>query len=175
MNWVDIVLSKIDKVIDMLSKAAVAISALSLVFLVFLITVYVFDREFLYGQWLFVEEWSGYLLVLIFYWACAYALRSGAHIKVEIVSRLFPDRVKPWIECFMALLATGILVFLIKGSIGWVIYALEERVVSDYPSLTPMWIPLAFVPIGLCLFGLAMGLETVRRVTAAVAGDQNKR
>jgi TRAP-type C4-dicarboxylate transport system permease small subunit len=175
MNWVDIVFGKIDKVIDILSKAAVAISALSLVFLVFMITAYVFVREFLYGQWLFVEEWSGYLLVLIFYWACAYALRSGAHIKVDIVFRLFPDRVKPWVECVSALMATSILGFLIKGSIDWVIYAVEERVVSDYPSLTPMWIPLAFVPIGLGHFGLAMGLETVRRVTVAVAGDHNKR
>ena len=175
MNRVDIVLSKIDKVIDSLSKAAVAISALTLVFLVVLITAYVVVRELLYGQWFFVEEWSGYLVVLIFYWACAYALRSGAHIKVDIVSRLFPDSVKRWVECFTALMATSILGFLVRGSIDWVIYALEEGVVSDYPSLTPMWIPFAFVPIGLGIFCLAMGLETVRRVTVAVAGDHNKR
>jgi len=135
----------------------------------------VVSRELLHGQWLFVEEWSGYLVVLIFYWSCAYALRSGAHIKVDIVSSRFPDGVKRWVECFIALMATGILVFFLKGSIGWVIYAVKEKVVSDFPSLTPMWIPFAFVPIGIGIFALAMGLETVRRVTVAVAGDHNKR
>ena len=174
MNRVETVLSKIDKVIDILSKAAVAIGALTLVFLVLMITAYVVVRELLQGQWLFVEEWSGYLVVLLFYWSCAYALRSGAHVKVEIVSSLFPARVKQWVDCFIALMATGLLVFFLRGSISWVLYAIEEGVVSDYPSLTPMWIPFAFVPIGLCLFCLAMGFETIRRLTVAVVGDINK-
>ena len=174
MNRLDIVLSKIDKVIDILSKAAAAISAFTLLFLVALVTAYVVSRELLHGQWLFVEEWSGYLVVLIFYWSCAYALRSGAHIKVDIVSSRFPDRVKRWVECFIALMGTSILGFFLKGSIDWVIYALKEGVVSDFPSLTPMWIPFVFVPIGIGLFALAMGLETIRRITVAVAGDHNK-
>lgn len=174
MNRLHAVLSKIDKFIDILSKAGVAVGALTLLFLVVLITAYVIVRELLQGQWLFVEEWSGYLVVLLFYWSCAYALRSGAHIKVEIVSSLLPDRVKRWVECFIALMATGILVFFLKGSISLVMYALEEGVVSDYPSLTPMWVPFSFVPIGLFLFCLAMGFETMRRITVAMMGDNDK-
>lgn len=170
MNRVDAVLSRMDRAVGLLSGLAVAIGAIAVAGMVFMVTAYIIVREFLKGQWFFVEEWSGYLLVLLVYWSCAYTLRSGGHINVGVVVRFLPKRARLWMAALTSLAALGMLGFFMEKSIRWVIYAAEESLVSGFPSLTPMWIPFTFVSIGLGVFSLAMALHLARKVVEAVRG-----
>ena len=157
-----------------MSGTTAGIGAIVILVMVFMITTYVVVR-FAGGKWTFVEEWVGYLLVLMAYFACAYALRSGGHISVTAVVRLLPKGVRLWMTVFTSLLALVMLGFFTERSISWVSYTWTEETVSNFPSLTPMWIPSMFVVIGIVVFSIAMALYLVRSAVNAVRGIEEEK
>ena len=157
-----------------MSGTTAGIGAIVILVMVFMITTYVVVR-FAGGKWTFVEEWVGYLLVFMTYFACAYALRSGGHISVDVVIRLLPKRVRLWMAVFTSLLALVMLGFFTERSISWVSYTWTEETVSNFPSLTPMWIPSMFVVIGIVVFSIAMALYLVRSAVNAVRGIEEEK
>ena len=172
-NRRDNILNKIDKVVGRISISAAAISIIVLLFMVIMVTVYVVMR-YAGGKWTFVEEWVGYLLVLISYLGCAYALRSNGHVSVTVVIRLVPTKVRLWMSAVTSLLALVILVFFVERSISWLSYTWVEETVSSYTSHTPMWIPSIFVTIGMVVFTIAMAMHLVHRVVYAIRGIEGE-
>jgi len=163
-------LDRIDKAVDFLARATMFMAAFIVLSMTLMISAYIFVREVLNGHWIFVEEWVGYLLVFVAYWGCAYTLRSDGHINVDVVFRLLPRRGRLWLGAFTSLVALLILGFFLDLSIRHVVYAVQESWVSSFPSLSPMWLPISFIPIGLSIFILVMALRLVQRVIVALRG-----
>lgn len=175
MNRLSGVLNKIDRAIGLLSGLAVGASAISVVGLAFLITANMLVRElraagYIGFIWNFVEEWSGYLLVLLIFFALAYTLRTEGHINVNVLVRFLPRRARDAVETFTTALALAMLVYMLYRSVTWLQMIIERNIVSNFPTLTPMWIPALFVPIGLSLFGLAITLHLLRKALATATG-----
>ena len=160
---------KLDAMMESLSRAWATLAGVAVVAMALMVVAYIISRE-LNIKWEFVEEWSGYLLVLIGYFAMAYVLRRGEHIRVDIVAKRMPKRVRAVVEVFTSLLALAVLGLMIERSINLTLFNWENQFVSQFASHTPLWIPNVFVPLGLIIFMLALILHTARSLADLVRG-----
>jgi len=161
----------IDRGVHFLAVLMMVPAAVAIVGDTALITAYIIVRETpVPGNWRFVEEWSGYLLVLMVYFSLAYTLRTGGHISVDVVVRFLPRRVRNVLDVILSAMALAMSIFLMDRSFAWFRYGLARHLESNFPSHTPLWIPYLFIFIGLVPFGLALLLHLVRRVLILVTG-----
>lgn len=162
----------VDRGIHLISQAFLVPGIIVLVGISLMITAGVMVRElaFIPWQWVFVEEYSAYFLVLIVFFALAYALRVNAHITVDVVVRHLPTRPRTILELVLTFGALAIVAVMLRFSLDRVIFAYQRGIVSNFPSLTPMWIPYLFVFIGLLPFGLALTMHAVGKLLEVLAG-----
>jgi len=162
----------LEKVIDRASGIAIAPCVVALVVWVFVFVVYVVGRQFFGMVWLFVEEYTGYWVVFLAYFSLAYALKSGAHIKSDLVTRRLPRRVSSVLEIVTDSLAVPLVGYLTWRSIGWLAYGVERgaRAVSSLHTL--MWPVYLLVTIGLALFTLIFLLKLGRNLIKLARGEE---
>jgi len=101
------------------------------------------------------DEISGYLLALAATWGFAFALRTGGHVRVDV---MFPYLAR-WLRTAVDVLAQ-LLMALFAGLVAWKIWALVvDSLESDARSstylLTPLWVPQGIIGIGFSLLALA--------------------
>ena len=123
---------------------------------------------------------SGYVLAMAVTWGLAYSLRSGAHVRIDVLLPRMGPRVRA-VSDFVAL--TGV------AFLGYVItWKMWEKVISDYQRetmsidypLTPLFIPKIVIALGftfLVLTALQMMVSMVAerwlpRVHRALGGDE---
>ena len=156
------------------------VCGIELLLLGFFITYQVVARKLDWVQAPGTDVMSGYVLAMAATWAFSYSLRSGAHVRIDVLlpymgtkTRAFAD----WIAIFAVLF------------LGWVtMVKMWENVVNnyergvvtnDYP-LTPLFIPKIVVSLGftlLCLTALQMMYSMVAegflvRWNQAVGGEE---
>ena len=150
---------KITGVMDRLYFWLGYVCGIELLLLGFFITYQVVARKLDWVQAPGTDVMSGYVLAMAATWAFSYSLRSGAHVRIDVLlpymgvkTRAFAD----WIAIFSVLF------------LGWVtMWKMWENVVNnyergvvtnDYP-LTPLFIPKIVVSLGftlLCLTAFQM-------------------
>ena len=91
---------------------------------------------------------SGYTMAMATTWAFSYALRSGSHVRIDVLLPFMSTRVRWWAD--QAALAS--IVFFI-GVTSWktwvmVLKSYELGAVTNTYPLVPLWIPQTFVAIG---------------------------
>jgi len=101
------------------------------------------------------DEISGYMLALAATWGFAYALRTDAHVRVDVMFPYMGRRLKAAMD-FIAL----ILMALFATIIAWKIWALvldsmESGIKSSTYLLTPLYIPQGILGVGFSLLALA--------------------
>jgi TRAP-type mannitol/chloroaromatic compound transport system permease small subunit len=101
------------------------------------------------------DEISGYMLALAATWGFAYALRTDAHVRVDVMFPYMGRRLKAGMD-FIAL----ILMALFATIIAWKIWALvldsmESGIKSSTYLLTPLYIPQGILGVGFSLLALA--------------------
>ncbi|MBI2868409.1 MAG: TRAP transporter small permease [Chloroflexi bacterium] len=149
-NWFN------DRVVGMLGRLLAVISLALLAAMVLIITVYVVLRKFTEIRIYFVEEWTGFFVVMITYFAATYALTTRGHIIVETVVQHFPPKARRLLELVVGVVGTFIISFMLQRSLSFFLYQIENNIRSWSVMRTPMWIPTIFVPIGLTVFLLGM-------------------
>ncbi len=135
------------------------VCGLELLMLGFFITYQVVARKLDWVQAPGTDVMSGYVLAMAATWAFSYSLRSGAHVRIDVLLPYMSSRVRAAAD-WMALASVLFL--------GWVtMWKMWENVVNnyergvvtnDYP-LTPLFIPKIVVSLGftlLCLTAIQM-------------------
>ena len=95
-----------------------------------------------------MDLFSGYTMAMATTWAFSYALRSGSHVRIDVLLPFMATKVR-WVADQAAL---GSLVFFI-GVTSWKTWVMVLKsydigaVTNTYP-LVPLWIPQTFVAIG---------------------------
>ena len=169
-------LQKVDRILEMtidrISGITIAPCAVALVAWVFLFVAYVSGRFFFQLGWLFVEEYTTYWVVFVAYFSWAYGVKTGTHIRTDIVTSQLPKRVNSVLEIVIGLLAILLVGYLTWKSIGWLAYGIEyeARAVSGLHTL--QWPIYSFVTIGLGLFALVLLLKFVRNVIRLARGRE---
>ncbi len=100
-----------------------------------------------------MDQISGYVLGFAATWAFSYALRTGSHVRIDLLLPFMPRSLR-FVADLAALAAIGLFASLVAWRL-WVMvlqsYELGART-NTYP-LTPLWIPQTFVGIGFSMLG----------------------
>jgi TRAP-type C4-dicarboxylate transport system permease small subunit len=127
------------------------ICGLELLLLGFFITYQVVARKVGWVQAPGTDAMSGYILAMAVTWAFSYSLRSGTHVRIDVLLPYLNPRLRA-IADWLALFAVGFF----GAVIAWKMW---ERVISDYDRgvvpldypLTPLFIPKIVVALGFSL------------------------
>ena len=120
-----------------ISRIACVVCGVMLVFVTLMICAGVINRLFFHQLWVFVEEWSGLLLVPMSYLAFGFTMRENKHLKMDLVVRMMPDRWKNIMAIFSAVFAFLCTLYLINFSWTWLDYCITRNALSSGPMETP--------------------------------------
>jgi TRAP-type C4-dicarboxylate transport system permease small subunit len=128
------------------------------------ITLDVTGRRFLGVTTAVSDEIAGYALAFGGVWALAYTLRTGGHVRIDVVLPYLPPRLR-WTLNALAMAVMGVF-STILGYYGWALaiqsYRMEAKAMSHIQ--TPVWVPQALVAVGFS----ALTLEAALLLGAAV-------
>ncbi len=107
------------------------------------------------------EDFSGFLLAAASFLALAYTLRSGGHIRVNMLITHFHGRLRVVIEAVVLIIAL-ILVSYTAWATSYLTYEsyLFEEVSQGYIAV-PLWIPQVPMAVGLVVLTIALSDELV--------------
>ena len=91
---------------------------------------------------------SGFTMAMASTWAFSYALRTGSHVRIDVLLPFMSTRVRWWAD--QAALASIVFFVGVTAQKTWIMVMKSHEisaVTNTYP-LVPLWIPQTFVAIG---------------------------
>lgn len=150
----------------------------SLIFLSFWIVINVLLRKFANFSFQGVDEYGGYLLAIVSAAGFAKAVLERAHVRIDVVTRLFPQAGRAIFDV-IALLLLCIMMWIIawKAALlaneSWNMGALTPSALR-----TPLWIPQSIWALGMSWFTFVVSFlllwAVVRLLKADFAGVVEK-
>jgi TRAP-type C4-dicarboxylate transport system permease small subunit len=153
----------IDKVMSIISFVLTGFSAVVLLACVLAITIFIIARAALDVSWMFIEEFTAYTMVLVSFFPLSYAFRTDGHIKVDVLIRMMPEKMKRTVEFITTLLSLIIIIYLTHKGILWFWEGVVDNVHSQYPSYIPLWPIYLIVPVGFAALSLDVILHIIRK------------
>jgi len=127
------------------------VCGLELLLLGFFITYQVIARKLLWVMAPATDVMSGYVLAMAATWAFSYSLRSGSHVRIDVLLPYMSKNIRA-IADFVAIFAVAFFAYIT----AWKMWAnvvdnyTRGVVTNDYP-LTPLFIPKIVVALGFTL------------------------
>jgi TRAP-type C4-dicarboxylate transport system permease small subunit len=127
------------------------VCGLELLLLGFFITYQVIARKLLWVMAPATDVMSGYVLAMAATWAFSYSLRSGSHVRIDVLLPYMSKNIRA-IADLMAVFAVAFFAYITAWKMwGNVVDNYTRGVVTnDYP-LTPLFIPKIVVALGFTL------------------------
>lgn len=156
---------RIRKQIALIDDAGGAVVGVAIVSLLFMVGANTILRYIFASSWPFVEEYSGYALVMMTFVALGYTLKENGHISIDFIVNHSPQRVRANLA-----VATTAVSLLVIGVLFWyalalAINSLQHDVRSHSLMATPLWIPQMFIVVGLFIFGLELIAYLVKKIS----------
>ncbi|PWC59241.1 TRAP transporter [Azospirillum sp. TSH7] len=152
---------------SVLSRIGGALSVLLIVVVLALTTAGVFTRYVLGQPLEGVDEACGFMVVAMVMAGAAEALRTGHHIRIDLIMGLVGPRGRRWLDAWANL---AVLVFaVLLARTGWetAMFSYDFDAFSPGQLELPLWIPQATLPVGAAL----LGIVAFAKLLAALAGD----
>jgi TRAP-type mannitol/chloroaromatic compound transport system permease small subunit len=101
------------------------------------------------------DEISGYLLALAATWGFAFALRTGGHVRIDVMFPYLARKLRTAVDVFAQLLMAAF-----AAIVAWKIWSLvvdswQSDARSSTYMLTPLYVPQGILGIGFSLLALA--------------------
>jgi TRAP-type C4-dicarboxylate transport system permease small subunit len=149
------------------ANVAALLAGFATLAIVLLISYDVTMRYFFNEPQVFVDEVASFLEVLVIFGGAAHTFREGGHVRVDLVTGHISPAARAWLR--LATLALGVIFLAI------VIWVTTQSAITAWRygrvsavMLYPFWLPMAIIPAGLALMGLAMLGALGRQVTILV-------
>ncbi|MCP3667210.1 MAG: TRAP transporter small permease [Gammaproteobacteria bacterium] len=113
------------------------------------------------------EDFSGFLLAATSFLAMAYTLRSGGHIRVNLVISHIQGRKRRLIELMVVMLALGVVAFTTWHITYLVIESYQFEELSQGYIPIPLWIPQIPMALGMIILTIAL----LDELTMLLRGD----
>jgi TRAP-type C4-dicarboxylate transport system permease small subunit len=143
-------------------------SLAAVIAMVFLIAAGVIARYVFNSPFLFVEEYSGYLFVLVVCWGLAFTLKDGGHIKVELVVSRLPARIVTWLELAAYVMATGYTIMFTAQLLRMARRSFELNAYAYGAMHTPLGPAQLIMVIGVGALALEFVVETAGKIRTFV-------
>lgn len=144
----------IGRLLDTVTRAMFGLACLVVLLLVGLVNVEVGARYLFNTSTLVADEYGGYALVWVCLLGFAQALRSGQFLRVDALVTRLPRGGRRAAEVVAALVGLAASAVLAQATLGTVMASWRFGSLSIQPSMTPLWMPQAVMPLGfgwLCL------------------------
>ena len=155
------------------ANVAALLAGFATLAIVLLISYDVTMRYFFNEPQVFVDEVASFLEVLVIFGGAAYTYRVGGHVRVDLVTGHISPAARAWLRLVTLLLGVVFLAIVIWVTTQSAITAWRYGRVSAV-MLYPFWLPMAVIPAGLALMGLAM-LGTLGRQVTTLMGPRSVR
>lgn len=173
------------KLIGVFSNTLAHIAMWGVFAMMLLVVTDVAMRALLNRSTLIAEEGGGYLLVLVGYLAMAETFKQGRHIRVDIITRSLPGRLRAWLDVVLSFIGLVTLMVVIWRVIIMVYHSYTQNVIIPGIFLTPVYLPQTLVVIGLaalalqCFLELSRTLQTLwqtsREARAKISGEVSEK
>jgi TRAP-type C4-dicarboxylate transport system permease small subunit len=159
----------LDRAVASTSLWLAGAGVLCVITMMVLITYEVVARYVFNAPTAWSDEIAAYLLIAIVFLGLAQNLRTGSHIRIDVITNLVPSRARLWLE--LIAYAVGI-VFSVMLCVGiWIRFNnfWLRNTTSDSPLMTPLWLPMLPVLLGSVVFVLAMTAGLMKSAYASSA------
>lgn len=151
--------------VDRVAAVMAYVAGALFVLLAFYLTIDVIGRKFFHLSTAVSDEYGGYALAVGGMWALAHTLRSGGHVRIDVVLPYLPRSVRSFLDygafAFMVLFSSMIAVY----SWGLAI----DSFTTDARAMSFLRTPL-FAPQGLMALGFtALSLEAIVILVVGIA------
>ena len=147
----DRIADKIDKVSRILSNICGMLACVAIFIMGWMIFFNVFMRYVFNKPMAFVEEYSGQLFVFIVFIGLSYATREDAHVQVDLFYKMLPNIAQKILDTFTLSISLLVAVIYFYFAFEFARYNFISGETSII-TYTPIWIPSAFVGVGLLFF-----------------------
>ena len=157
----------ITRVTDKIYFMMAWVCGLELLLLGFFITYQVIARKLLWVMAPATDVMSGYVLAMAATWAFSYSLRSGSHVRIDVLLPYMSKNIRA-IADFVAVFAVAFFAYITAWKMwGNVVDNYNRGVVTnDYP-LTPLFIPKIVVALGFTLLVITAVQMMLSMITEA--------
>lgn len=153
------------RALEAISEAAGALAALVVLGLTFFITSAVFSRRVVGSPILAADEVSGYLLLAIVFLGLAYTMKTGGHIRSDIVLAHVRPGVRGGLETLATLLGLAFAVVLLASTWRLVAQYYSRGTLSFRYLQIPLWIPGILLVAGAAILVVQLIAQLLRRLT----------
>ena len=111
---------------------------------------------------------SGFTMAMASTWAFSYALRTGSHVRIDVLLPFMSTRVRWWAD--QAALASIVFFIGITSWKTWVMVMKSHEigaVTNTYP-LVPLWVPQLFVAVGFSMLAFTAIHMMIDKVGEAI-------
>lgn len=159
----DAIFNKIEKASHKINRIfALTVCGYSLIFLAFLICAEALARNFLKLSLLGTQELSQIVVAWVVFPALAFALITGTHVRVTLLTNLLPQRPRACCEIFSYLV--GLIFFACFSYFAWP-YFWESWKIKEIPMAPvelPLWFAKLAMPIGTTIFSIQFLILLIR-------------
>lgn len=153
--------------IDALSRACGYVAAALVLGIAGLILAEIFCRTVLNISLSFAWEYAAYFFAVSIFLAAAFALRTGGHVRVMLLSQSVPPRLAHWLD--VAATAAGTM---IAGFLAWALTAFAANSwVSGSTSATIDETPLFYPQAAMAFGAVLLTLQLVARALRLLIGE----
>lgn len=155
-------MQRVLRAIDALSYGAAIISALLTLSIVVMILCEIGARSLFNISISFAWEYSAYAMGVAMFGAAGFALRTGAHIRVSLLSGKLPPGAAHWVDVLCTVVGIGLAGILTSalGQLAW--RSFQAGSTSPTVSATPLAVPQTAIAIGAALLTLQLLARLVR-------------
>lgn len=140
--------------IENLNRTLYYASSLAILLSAFILTYEVIVRYILRIPTIWEIESSVYLTIMATYLGAAYGLKDGAHINIDLITRLLPKKFTE--KLFLAASTISLVFCVLLAWKGWVMW--WEATAKGWRSESlwgpPLTVPYFFLPLGMTLLSL---------------------
>ena len=153
-------LRAIRRILDTLYLAGGVIASLFLITILILIVLQMLAR---WTGHVFpgATDYAGYCMAGASFFAFAYALNHGAHIRVSIVLNALGDR-RRWLETWCFAIGTAASTYFAWYAVKGTYWSWKLKELSQGLDATPVWIPQLSMSIGTILLAIAFWDHLIR-------------
>ena len=110
----------------------------------------------------FTWEFSQYAMASIFALAAGPAIRTGAHVRISLLTELLPERGRKALDIFANIIGLIIVALIVLAMWSKVSTSFERNILATSVTKTPLWIPQAVVLWGVIQLWLDLAARALR-------------
>lgn len=139
-----------------LSLGGAYISSILFILLVTLIMTEIIGRSFFDYSTMIADEYSGYFYLAAVFFGLAYTFEEGAHIRINLLTVGFSDKMKRWTDIFAGIASTFAMLFVLYYVWLFMVDSKEMEMLSENVSETPLYLTQIPMPVGILIFIIAI-------------------